>query len=206
SLWLDRDRYSAATVSTRNDFIGFVLQNQRAGSPHTTHATLTGLAAGTYTLSVGGAAAGTVTAAAGKPTVVPLSVGADATLAVQIGTPCAVSAGTGGSPGGGGRAGGTGGAAAGGSTGSGSTGGSTGSGGAVSITGTGGRDANGGGQGTGGMGESHVAGGCSCEAAGRPGGGPAALLLLAVSLWARVRQRPAGRPAPRKRRRQKYEI
>ncbi|HXU62693.1 MAG TPA: DUF5695 domain-containing protein, partial [Polyangia bacterium] len=136
SLWLDRDRYSAATVSTRNDFIGFVLQNQRTGSPHTTHATLTGLAAGTYTLSVGGAAAGTVTAAAGKPTVVPLSVGGEATLAVQIGTPCVVSAGTGGSPGGGGGQGGA-------------------------PAGSGGRSGNGGGNGgetgTGGMGETDAA-------------------------------------------------
>ncbi len=93
SLALDRDRYTAATVGTNNDAIGFTLQNQRPASPHTTHVTITGMAPGTYPLSVGGMAAGTVTATAGAPLVVSLMVGAAATTAVQIGTPCTVGGG-----------------------------------------------------------------------------------------------------------------
>jgi hypothetical protein len=87
SMALDRDRYSGATVSTSNDYVGLTLQNQTTAA-HTTELTLTGLAAGTYPVTVGGAPAGSVTAVAGKPTVVPLSIGTDATYAVQVGAGC----------------------------------------------------------------------------------------------------------------------
>ncbi|HVT09665.1 MAG TPA: DUF5695 domain-containing protein, partial [Polyangia bacterium] len=109
SVALDRDRYTAATASSKNDALGFTLQNQRPGSAHTTHVTITGMAPGAYPLSVGGAAAGTVTATAGAPLVVSIMVGAEATTAVQIGTPCMVAgSGNGGAPGAGGvGAGGT---------------------------------------------------------------------------------------------------
>ena len=199
SLSLDRDRYDAATVSTQNASLGFVLRNQRIGSPHTTHATIAGLAAGTYALSVGGAPAGTVTVGAGKPAVVPLAVGGDATLTVQLGTPCAVSGGAGGRAGTGGATGG--GAAGGGAAGAGSPAGSTGFGGAAGppggAAGTAGRPGTGGGNGGpggGGQAETGSSGGCSCDAAGTPGrGGSVILLVLAFSLWARVRQAPGGR-------------
>lgn len=190
SLSLDRDRYSAATASTKNDFLGFVLQNQRTGSPHTTHATIAGLPAGTYPVSVGGAPAGTVTAVTGKPAVVSLAVGGDATLTVQIGAPCVMGAGGGGAPGGSG----------------GGTGGGTGSGGAVSPTGTGGQAAGGtgdtggaAGQNAGGRGMTGTGGpgGCACATSSAPGGRAVTpFLMLVFALWARVRQLPGRRRRP----------
>jgi hypothetical protein len=85
---LNRDRYTGATVSTTNDYLGFTLENQTPSTAHTTTLTLTGLAAGTYAVSVGGTSAAAVTATSGAPMVVSLSIGTDATYAVQIGTGC----------------------------------------------------------------------------------------------------------------------
>ncbi len=85
---LNRDRYTGATVSTTNDYLGFTLQNQAPSTAHTTTLTLTGLKAGTYAVSVGGTSAAMVTATSGAPTVVSLSIGTAATYAVQIGTGC----------------------------------------------------------------------------------------------------------------------
>jgi len=84
---INRDRYTGATVSTANDYIGFTLQNQ-ASAAHTTTLTLTGLAAGTYPVTVGGTSAGSVTATAGQPSTVALSVGTAATYAVAVGSGC----------------------------------------------------------------------------------------------------------------------
>ncbi|HVZ89526.1 MAG TPA: DUF5695 domain-containing protein [Polyangia bacterium] len=142
---LNRDRYAGATISASNNYIGFTLQNQ-TGDAHMTTLTISGLAAGTYAVSVGGTSAGNVTASSGKATVVTLSVGAGATSAVQIGTGCGQStSGAGGTTGTGGTTGGTGGSTGtGGTTG---TGGSTGTGG---MTGTGGSTGSGGNTGTGG--------------------------------------------------------
>jgi hypothetical protein len=203
SLVLDRDRYTAATIGTKNDAIGFALQNQRPGSPHTTHLTITGLAPGTYPVSVGGASAGTVTATAGAPLVVSLTVGGNATYAVQIGSPCTVSGGaTGGAPGSGGGAGGgptgaggtvatggTGGRPVTGAGGSGVTGGASGGGG---TPGSGGAGAGaGGGSATGGTGEATGSSGCSCDAAPGPTGrSSVAALAAALLLMVRVRHRP----------------
>ncbi len=140
SFNLNRDRYTSASVSSANNYLGFTLQNQ-TGDAHATTLTVVGLAAGTYAVSVGGASAASVTAAAGKPTVISLAVGTAATSAVLIGTGCGSSVGgasgttgTGGTTGAGGTTG-TGGTSTGlgGATG---TGGVTGSGG--SVTGTGG--------------------------------------------------------------------
>ena len=50
SFALNRDRYTAATVSATNDYIGFTLQNQTADA-HTTTLTIVGLKAGSYPLS-----------------------------------------------------------------------------------------------------------------------------------------------------------
>jgi hypothetical protein len=85
---LNRDRYTGATVSTTNDYLGFTLENQTPSTAHTTTLTLTGLAAGTYAVSVGGTSAAAVTATSGAPMVVSLSIGTDAMYAVQIGTGC----------------------------------------------------------------------------------------------------------------------
>ncbi len=87
-LDLNRDRYTGATVSTTNDYLGFTLENQMPSAAHTTTLTITGLAAGTYAVSVGGTSAAMVTATAGQPTVVALAIGTAATYAVQIGTGC----------------------------------------------------------------------------------------------------------------------
>jgi hypothetical protein len=150
SMQLDRDRYTAAVAGGKNDALAFTLQNQRPGSPHTTHVTLTGLAAGSYPVSVGGVAAGDLTATAGSPAVLALSVGTEPTYAVQIGTTCPVVAGTGGAAGtgSGGASGGTPGATGG----TAATGGSPGAAGAP-VTG----------------GAPPTSGACSCEQTARPG-------------------------------------
>jgi hypothetical protein len=137
SFSLNRDRYAGATVSAANNYLGLTLQNQ-TGDAHTTTLTVVGLAAGTYSVSVGGTSAASVTATSGKPTVISLAVGASVTSAVLLGTGCGSSVG---------GAGG-----AGGSTGTGGTtgaGGTTGTGG--TTTGLGGAKGTGGAAGTGGL-------------------------------------------------------
>ena len=99
SFSLNRDRYTGATVSSANNYLGFTLQNQ-TGDAHTTTLTVVGLAAGTYPVSVGGTSAASVTAASGKPTVISLAVGTAATSAVLIGTGCGSSVGGAGGTGG----------------------------------------------------------------------------------------------------------
>ncbi len=169
---LDRDRYTGATVSTTNNYLGFTLQNQTPATAHTTHLTITGLPAGTYNVLLGGASAGTVTATSGQSAVVALSVGTDATYAVQIGTGCNSS--TGGAGGAGGTTGGGGTTGAGGATGAGGTtgaGGITGAGGATGAggtTGTGGTTGAAGGSGAAG---STGAGGNATGAGGTTGAG-----------------------------------
>jgi Family of unknown function (DUF5695) len=122
-LDLDRDRYSGATVNTANNYLGFTLQNQTPQTAHTTHLTITGLAAGTYAVLLGGASVGMVTATSGQPVVVALSIGTSATYTVQIGAGCGSSTG---------GAGGTGGGA----TGAAGTTGTTGTGGTMGAAGT----------------------------------------------------------------------
>src|SRR6185312_14824988 len=141
SFSLNRDRYTGATVSAANNYLGLTLQNQ-TGDAHTTTLTVLGLAAGTYPVSVGGTSAAAVTATSGKPTVISLAVGTAATSAVLIGTGCGSSVGgaggTGGVTGSGGSVGG-----AGGTTTSGAGGSAPGTGGST-ITGTGGSSGMGG--------------------------------------------------------------
>jgi hypothetical protein len=174
SFSLNRDRYTGATVSAANGYLGFTLQNQ-TGDAHTTALTVVGLAAGTYAVSVGGASAASVTATSGKPTVISLAVGTAATSAVLIGTGCGSSVGgaggttgTGGSTGTGGTTTGAGGAkGTGGSTGGTGTGGSvTGTGG--SVTGTGGSTTGTGG--TTGAGGASASGGASGTGTGGANG------------------------------------
>jgi hypothetical protein len=137
SFSLNRDRYTSATVSAANNYLGLTLQNQ-TGDAHTTTLTIVGLAAGTYPVSVAGTSAPSVTATSGKPTVISLAVGTAATSAVLIGTGCGSSVG--------------GAAGSGGSTGSGGTGGTTGTGGSKGTGGT--TTGLGGTKGTGGVGGS----------------------------------------------------
>ncbi len=179
SFTLNRDRYSAATVSSTNDYIGFTLQNQ-TGDAHTTTLTVVGLKGGTYPVSVGGISAGNVSAVTGQPTVISLSVGAGATAAVQIGSGCGGSTmGAGGASGAGGATGtgGTGGGGTGGATtgGGGTTGGAgmsggAGTGGMSGGTGTGGVP--GGGTGSGGR-SGNGSGGAGADAGGGPAEGGA---------------------------------
>jgi hypothetical protein len=180
SMQLDRDRYTAAVIGARNDSVAFTLQNQRPGSPHTTHVTLTGLAQGSYPVTVGGTSAGTVTATAGAATVLALAVGAAASYAVQVGMPCGTGggapaaggmSGAGGTSGVGGMSGSPGGRAAGGAGGSGGAPG--GAAGGLDPAGAGGGPAAGGPAARTGGGA-----GCSCSQAGSgDGGGRAAALL-----------------------------
>jgi hypothetical protein len=86
-LELERDRYKGATLSTTKDYIGFTLENQSAAA-HMTKVTVTGLAAGTYPVTIDGSKVDTVTVTSGQPTFVSLSIGANPTYAVQIGTGC----------------------------------------------------------------------------------------------------------------------
>lgn len=95
---LDRDRYSGATVSASNDYLGFTLVNQTADA-HTTNLDVDGLAAGTYSVDVDGAASSTVTATAGSTTALALSVTTGATHAVTIHTSTPSCSGVGGATG-----------------------------------------------------------------------------------------------------------
>ncbi len=157
---LDRDRYTGATVSTTNNYLGFTLQNQTPATAHTTHLTITGLPAGTYNVLLAGANAGTVTATSGQPAVVALSVGTGATYAVQIGTGCSNSTGGAGGAGGGGTGG------RGGSGGAGGVGGGSGVAGSTGAGGLGGA----GGNATGAGGKVGGSGGTVGGAAGSNGG------------------------------------
>jgi len=85
---INRDRYTGATVSTANDYVGFTLQNQTPSTAHTTTLTLVGLAVGTYDVLVGGTSAGSVTATAGQTVTVPLPIGTNGTYAVAVGSGC----------------------------------------------------------------------------------------------------------------------
>jgi len=160
---LDRDRYTGATVSTTGNYLGFTLQNQTTSTAHTTHLTISGLAAGTYNVLLGGASAGTVTATSGQSSVVALSIGTSATYTVQIGTGCNSSTG---------GAGGT--TGSGGTTGAGGTTGTTGAGGTTGTAGTsGGSAGTSGSAGTNGAGGSTGAGGSPTGAGGATGTGVA---------------------------------
>ncbi|HEX3776425.1 MAG TPA: MYXO-CTERM sorting domain-containing protein, partial [Polyangiaceae bacterium] len=152
-LDLNRDRYSGATISDTNDYLGFTLQNQ-TGDAHQTELTIEGLAAGMYSLSVGGTAASPVTATAGKSTLIALSVPASATAEVTVSGATATCTGTGGATGG---AGSTGASGAGG----------TGAGGA----GNGGASVGGNGQPTGGANSAGTSGTSGPNGGGAPGSG-----------------------------------
>jgi hypothetical protein len=86
-MTLDRDRYSGATVSPSKNYVGFTLLSQTAAA-HTTNLTLTGLAAGSYMITIDGAYAESVNATSGQPVVVPLSVASGSTHSVQVGSGC----------------------------------------------------------------------------------------------------------------------
>ena len=88
-LELDRDRYSAAVVSTSKTYAKVMLENQTPSAAHTTHLTLAGFAPGSYAVSVDGASVGSVTVASGTSSVVSLTLGTDATYTVEVGTGCA---------------------------------------------------------------------------------------------------------------------
>ncbi len=219
SFTLNRDRYTAATVSATNDYIGFTLQNQTADA-HTTTLTVVGLKAGTYAVSVGATSAGTASAVSGQPTVFSLSVGAGATTTVQIGSGCGGStmgaggaSGAGGATGAGGAGGTTGGAGGGGGTAGAGGGGTTGAGGATSggggagggggmATGASGGTSGGAGQsgsggarmnpdGGGNAGAGASSGGCACATGGSANAWPlpSFAMLAGIILAARRRRR-----------------
>jgi MYXO-CTERM domain-containing protein len=217
SLTLNRDRYTGATISTASNFVGLTLENQTPAAAHTTTLTITGLAAGTYTVAVGGASQGMVTAQSGQPAVVSLMIGAAATYSVQIGSGCvgvspdagvtlADGGGTTGATGSSGAAGVSGldaGAAAVDATtgGSGATSGGSGAtsgSGAASGTATGGTPS-GGSAGTHAQGDTTSAnrasnGGCACTAAGAsapPTGALGVIATIAAALAATRRRRRA---------------
>jgi MYXO-CTERM domain-containing protein len=193
---LDRDRYAGATVSTAKDYLGFTLENQTPASAHTTTLTMTGLAAGTYAVSIGGTSAAMVTATNGQPTVVALSIGTAATYAVRIGTGCGGA--TSGTDGGDGTVGAT-------APGDEESGDATAPSSDASLTADGASRSSGGtGDAVGDGDRAGQATGCGCGAAGAPraprdedaglaGGGLAA---LAVARRRRRRRRPrnGGRP------------
>jgi hypothetical protein len=161
-LELDRDRYSAATLSNSRDFVSLTLQNQTADA-HTTKLTLSGLAPGKYDVSLGAASAGTLTVENGKPASLALSLGSEASYELRIGVGCkaedpTVKNGSGGANGAGGANGGTG-TAPGGSPGGVVGGPSGGAAGDAALTGAG----TGGGVATGTPGGK--AGGCGCRVA-----------------------------------------
>jgi MYXO-CTERM domain-containing protein len=198
---LNRDRYVGATVSKANNYLGFTLSNQTP-SAHTTAVTITGLAAGTYAVTLDNAAGTSVTATAGQPTVIPLSIGANATYAVRIGTGCdsgttgaggaSGTAGGGAVPGGG--AGNVGGGAGGAGTVPGGGAGTVSGGGAGTVPGGGAGTVPGGGSaGTAGSGSADKSG-CSCSVPTRSSkGGVLGGLTLAAALLSTLRRRRRNR-------------
>jgi MYXO-CTERM domain-containing protein len=168
SVTLDRDQYTAAIVGTAKNSVDLTLKNQMPTLAHTTKLSVTGLAAGTYDVSIDNAKVSSVTATSGQASVVSLSIGTNASYDVRIGAVC-----------GGGGTTGTGGAS--------STGGSPGAGGAITAGGTnsiggtrstGGAETAGGSQSTGGNrasgGNASVAGNASVGGTPASGGAPAA--------------------------------
>jgi hypothetical protein len=192
---LNRDRYTGATVSTSNDYLGFNLENQTSDA-HTTNLTLLGLAAGVYDVLLDGVSAGTVTATSGQPAVVPLAVTASATHTVQIGTGCgsATSGNDGGESGSGGSTG--------------SDGSTTGTGGSLSDgsisdgSGSSKGSLDGGSGGTGSTGGGDKAGGCGCRTPrSSANGGPAAVAIGGLLFGLTRRRRSRAKAEPRDRRR-----
>jgi hypothetical protein len=84
SLALDRDEYTLATVDAANTYVSFSLANQYTAQAHTTHATITGLAAGSYAVAIGGGTPTNVTVIAGTPIAIPLAIGTSATYDVVV--------------------------------------------------------------------------------------------------------------------------
>jgi hypothetical protein len=83
-MTLERDTYTTATVAKTKNAVQFTLANATPGKAHTTKATFTNLAAGTYNVLINNAAAGTVNAVNGQPTVVSLSIGAAASYDIKL--------------------------------------------------------------------------------------------------------------------------
>jgi hypothetical protein len=183
---LERDRYSAATVSTSGDYVALTLQNQTADA-HMTKVTLVGMAAGTYDVSLNGASAGTLTVTAGQPALLTLSLGSDPSYELRIGVGCkaedpAMAGGAGGAVGSTGARGGAAGPLAGAAGAQG--GGGTGVG-VLQPDGTIGMS-------PGDAGVTHKASGCACQLAGAaaPRGPNVPSLLAAVGLsWRAWRRR-----------------
>ncbi len=153
SLTLDRDQYTTAVVSTASNSVELTLNNQMPSASHSTKLSITGLAAGTYDVSLDNAKVGSVTAVSGQPAVVSLSVGTNASYDVRVGAVCSGGASTG-------------------SGGASSTGGNPGTGGMMASGGTG---PAGGTRAAGGTGTGAVSSGGTKATGGSNGsGGPAA--------------------------------
>ncbi|WP_168123243.1 DUF5695 domain-containing protein [Paenibacillus sp. HB172176] len=84
NMTLERDKYTAATVATAKNYVNFTLKSATPGTAHTTKATFTGLAAGTYQILVNNAAVGSVNATAGGTTTVNLSIGTGTTYDIKL--------------------------------------------------------------------------------------------------------------------------
>lgn len=86
---LERDKYTSATVAAAKNFVNFTLKNVTSGTAHTTKLSFTGLAAGSYNISVNNVVVGSVNAVGGGTTVVSLAVGTAAAYDVKLepGTP-----------------------------------------------------------------------------------------------------------------------
>ena len=206
---LDRDRYSGATVSMSNDYLGFTLQNQ-TGDTHTTNVTVDGLAAGAYSVDLDGATASMITAKAGATTQIALSVAAGATHTVSVHTPMPSCSGVGGATGNGN--GGAPSAAGGAANGGGVTGAAGGTGTVPGGSGTNGASgaspvgpgagnatvANGGASGSSGAAglsqtaasaDGGSASSCGCRLSGAPRGPAKSALLVVALMLGRLRRR-----------------
>ncbi|MFD0671425.1 DUF5695 domain-containing protein [Cohnella sp. GCM10027633] len=84
NMTMERDKYTAATVSKTKNYVNFTLQNTTVGKAHTTRVTFKGLAAGTYQVLVNNAVVGSVTATATGTTTVNLSIGTAASYDIKL--------------------------------------------------------------------------------------------------------------------------
>ncbi|XID96125.1 DUF5695 domain-containing protein [Paenibacillaceae bacterium WGS1546] len=84
NMTLERDTYTSATVAKAKNDVQFTLANATPGRAHTTKATFTGLAAGSYQVLINNVAAGSVNAVQGQPTVVNLSIGTAASYDIKL--------------------------------------------------------------------------------------------------------------------------
>ncbi|GGF91253.1 hypothetical protein GCM10010912_40370 [Paenibacillus albidus] len=81
---LGRDRYTSATVAKAKNSANFTLSNATPGTAHSTMVTFTGMAPGTYNVTVNNVASGSFTVVSGQPAKANLNIGTAASYAIKV--------------------------------------------------------------------------------------------------------------------------